>query len=239
MKFRSILLAEARGSMAGATFSRNGNSAYVRARATPVNPRSDSQTANRSLLNTISSRWRALSQENRTAWIALAQTVPYVNSIGDTSFYSGFQLYMKCNLIANPVLGQFIDTPPISAPTFPAFIQTGLQSEQDAAIFSDFSISLGTDLTGSGAGMVAEFQATGAISAGKKFIAMSQYRRILLLDPVVGALPQALGTPWTVVYGIPSQSLLGARIGVRFRLIDKVSGFASPWTEISAIVTEA
>lgn len=239
MIFKSILLAEARGSVAGATFSRNGNSAYVRAKGIPVNPRSPRQTDNRALLNTISSRWKSLVDAQRTAWNALAKTIPYTNKVGDSSFYSGFQLYMKLNIVFWGVNNMFLDEAPAAAPTFPAFTQAGFISEQDAAVLTDFTINLFTDLVGTGTGFVAEFQATNIISAGKAFIPKNLYRRVLLIDPVVGALPQVLSPSWVAVYGIPTQSFVGNRVAARFRLIDKTTGFTTTWTEVSTVVAEA
>lgn len=239
MKFRSILLAEARGSMAGATFSRNGNSAYVRARATPVNPRTPAQTVNRDALNSIATAWRSLTQPQRQTWIDLAKTVPYTNSLGESAFYSGFQLFMKCNLTIRAVGGDFIENAPATPPTFGAVSLTSLVSEQDASTFSDFSLNAFYTSQPADTTQIVQVDATGAMSAGKAFVANSQYRFLtqIPLNNPTGVVP--LSGAWTDVYGTPTGSLIGSRINVRARIVSRTTGFTSPWVELTAIVTEA
>lgn len=239
MKFRSILLAEARGSMAGATFSRNGNSAYVRARATPVNPRTPGQTVSRDALNSVSTTWRSLTQAERNSWIALAPSVPYVNSLGETATYSGFQLFMKCSLTLIGVGQPIQRSAPASAPTFPTVNVVFAGMEQDGIDFGLFNILFGyTAEPGFGdATLVAE--ATGAFSGGKRFVAKSAYKQIATVDAGTSIAPWNLTALWEAVYGVPTVSLIGSNIAFRFRYVNIVSGFASPWLEFNQRVTEA
>jgi hypothetical protein len=238
MKFRSILLAEARGSMAGATFSRNGNSAYVRARATPVNPRSSAQTVARDSLNTIATLWRSLLASERKSWVDLAKVVPYVNSLGESSFYSGFQFFMKNNLILNALGAPLARMAPATAPTFPSVGMSGLFAEQDTVTFGDFTLNA-TSANGSlPAEMVLQMDTTFGFSAGKSFVAPSQYRPagIVTLSPTN---PINLSGNFTSVFGTPSVSLIGTKIACRFRIVDASSGFVTPWLELAVIVAEA
>lgn len=239
MKFRSILLAEARGSMAGATFSRNGNSAYVRARATPVNPRTSAQTVNRDALNSISTAWRALTQPERQSWIALAKTVPYTNSLGESAFYSGFQLFMKCNLTIRAIGGDFITNAPATPPVFGPVSLGTLIAEQDGTTFSDFSLNAFYTSQPADVTQLIQIDATGAMSAGKLFVAKSQYRSLtqIPLNNPTAVVP--LGPVWAGVFGVPTASLVGSRINVRARIVSITTGFTSPWLELTAIVTEA
>ena len=239
MKFRSILLAEARGSMAGATFSRNGNSAYVRARATPVNPRTPSQTVSRDSLNAISTAWRALTQAERTSWIDLAKTVPYVNSLGESAFYSGFQLFMKNNLTLRGISGIQINSAPATPPTFPGMQLSGLEIEQDGVLFEQLSLLINNVEQPADASMVLSLEATGAMSAGKAFVAKSQYR---FLRTYALSTPDDViqfGPNWMAVFGTPTASIVGSRINVRARYVSITTGFTSPYVEFTAIVSEA
>lgn len=225
--------------MAGATFSRNGNAAYVRARATPVNPRTSSQTISRDRLNAVATAWRALTQPQRNSWIALAPSVPYVNSLGDTAHYSGFQLFMKCNLVIQALGNPFITNAPSAAPTFPAMPFLGIQAEQDSATFSDFTLAALYGGAADATGMTLVYESTGAYSAGKRYIPKSDYRKILSTDPIPAGAPQILTTQWEGRYGTPAASLIGTSISVRARFVDLASGFVSPWVEQTTIVTEA
>lgn len=238
MKFKSLILSEARGSMGGATFSRNGNAAYARAKAIPVNPRSASQLINRAVLTAITSNWRLLSSPQREAWKALALTVPYQNSVGDTAYYSGFQLYMKLNLVFFQQNGAPLNNAPASAPTFPAYIIGAGTAEQDAITFSDFSLNVGTALVGDATGMYAEFQATSALSNGKDFIPDNLYRQIFLQTPPVSG-SVILTYSYEARYGTPASSLIGSAIFVRVRLVETASGFTSPWVVRKLVVAEA
>lgn len=239
MKFRSILLAEARGSMAGATFSRNGNSAYVRARATPVNPRTPSQTASRDNLNAVSTLWRSLTDGQRQSWIDLAKTVPYVNSLGESAFYSGFQLFMKCSLTVMGIGGSPVPSAPATPPTFPAMSITTYTLEQDGSTFADFSMLFNYLAQPIDATQVLVIDATGAFSAGKNFVAKSQYRflrsySISTPDDVI-----QIGPNWQAVFGALEASIVGARINMRARYVSITTGFASPWVEFTGLVAEA
>ena len=239
MKFRSILLAEARGSMAGATFSRNGNSAYVRARATPVNPRTPAQTVSRDSLNSVSTSWRALSQVQRTGWIDLAKTVPYVNSLGETAFYSGFQLFMKCNLTLRGIGAPVVSGAPAVLPTFGAIDLSALVAEQDGSTFGDFSLNAQYVEQPANPRQVLVYEGTFPMSAGKAFVAKNAYRLFgtRAVNTPSGIFPMT--DQFNAVFGIPTTSFVGARINVRARLVDIDSGFASPYIELTAIVQEA
>lgn len=239
MKFRSILLAEARGSIAGATFSRNGNSAYVRARATPVNPRTPDQTRSRDNLNAIATAWRDLTQTERTSWIDLARTVPYVNNLGESSFYSGFQMFMKCNLTVMVFGNGMIRQAPASAPTFPAVELSSLVAEQDSVTFGDFSLNAQYVTKPVDSTQVVVIDATYAMSGGKSFVAKNQYRMITMIPVSQPSGLQPLTNPWNAVYGLPSVSLIGTRINVRARIVSLTTGFASPYVELSTLVQEA
>ncbi len=236
--FKSIL-GEIRGSIAGTTYSRNGNSAYIRNKAIPVNPRSPGQTVSRTAMGYVAALWRSLTEAQRTAWKALAQTVPYTNAVGDSSFYSGFQLFMKLNRVLYPNVGDAVLNAPAGAPTFPGFSFGALQAEQDAVTFTDFTLTAALALVGLGTGFITQYQATGIISAGRTFVNESEYRAIDSDNPSATITTKILTPGYASVYGFPTISVVGGAIFVRARLIDAASGFTSPWQELKTIVVEA
>jgi len=237
-RFKSIL-GEIRGSIAGTTFSRNGNSAYARNKAIPVNPRSPGQTLSRANLAFVSALWRTLTQAQQDAWKSLSLTVPYTNSVGDSSFYSGFQLFMKLNQTLKQAGQAPILNAPGGAPTFPALAYQPAYAEQDGATPADFSLGHGYTLTGSGTGFTLQTQATTAVSGGRNFVNPAEYRAVTSQTPIVTTNPAIITTNWEAVFGVPTASLIGSAIFVRVRMVDLASGFASPWVESKAIVTEA
>lgn len=237
-RFKSIL-GEIRGSIAGTTFSRNGNSAYARSRAIPVNPRSPGQTISRANLAYISALWRTLTQAQQDAWKSLAQTVPYTNSVGESSFYSGFQLFVKLNqvLLASGVTE--ILNAPAGAPAFPAILFNNPSAEQDGVDPSIFSLSNAYVITGSGVGFQMQTEATVIQSAGRNFVNKSDYRRVTSQSPVVTSNPNDLTTNYEAVFGAPTSSVIGSAIFLRMRVVDLASGFTTPWVEQKVIVAEA
>jgi hypothetical protein len=237
-QFRSIL-GDIRGSIAGTTFSRNGNAAYMRNRATPVNPRSTGQTLSRTALAYVSTLWRSLTQPLQDGWKALAATVPYQDKMGNTSFYSGFQLFVKLNKTLQSNGLATIQAAPAGAPTFPGIAYSGYQSEQDAAVPGDFTLLINLLVAASAAGFNLQVQSTAPISGGINFVNESAYRTIASYPDPITVSPKALTNDWEGVFGIPTGSLIGSAIFTRLRLIDTASGFVSPWSEFKTTVREA
>lgn len=228
-KFNSLVYSEIRGSVNGLTYSRNGNSAYVRSKATPVNPRTPGQTAARDSLNYVSSAWRGLTAGQRSAWNALAATIPYTNSIGNVSYYSGFQLFMKNNLTLLGA-GSTLISDAVAAPSFPSVELSAFVMDASAGTVSVTAAFPG----GSATGFNLVIEGTAPYSAGKSFVAKNQYGFLQGVgDPDDGAI--SLGAAYVAKYGaITTKDGMAASVRVRF--VDFVSGFASPYVEIATVI---
>lgn len=96
-------VADARGSVAGNTYSRNKAGAYIRNRTKPVNPDTTLQQNVRNMFSSISSGWRSLTDEQRASWNLAGSGFEQLNKLGDTYVPSGFQLYMLLNQTLNLV----------------------------------------------------------------------------------------------------------------------------------------
>lgn len=69
MKFKSTLLAEASGALAGLVFSHNRGGAYIRQRVIPVNPSSSFQQAVRNFMLVCAGAWNnVLTVQQRAGW---------------------------------------------------------------------------------------------------------------------------------------------------------------------------
>lgn len=98
MKFKSNLLAQASGSVAGSVFSRNAGGMYMRNRSVPTNPNTPLQQAVRSALSNLSIAWgQLLSADQQSAWATYAANVPLINTLGDTRPISANAMYIRCN----------------------------------------------------------------------------------------------------------------------------------------------
>jgi len=99
MKFKSQLITQASGSIGGVTASRNKGGMYLRARAIPVNPGSEFQTAVRGYLSQLTALWsNTLTDAQRLAWANYAEHTPVVDSLGDSRVIPGLAMYVRSNV---------------------------------------------------------------------------------------------------------------------------------------------
>lgn len=106
---------EARGSAGPLTASRNQAGLYLRARVTPVNPKSPGQVAIRQAMANNSFRWsNTLTNAQRAAWEAYAEETPLPNKLGDLVNTSGRQMYLRTNNARVQVGIGVIDAAPIT-----------------------------------------------------------------------------------------------------------------------------
>ncbi len=96
-KYISHIASEIRGSVNGATYARNRYGAYIRAKASPVQPNTPFQATARQILTAIAQAWRTLSPEQRSEWNARANEMSRQDSLGMSYRMSGLQLYTLLN----------------------------------------------------------------------------------------------------------------------------------------------
>lgn len=89
-----------RGTVAGLIYSANGSGPYVKAWAAPSNPRTETQTIERSILAQMPTLWRALTIFERALWdnFAALPAQELFNSLGESYFISGWLWFVKCNI---------------------------------------------------------------------------------------------------------------------------------------------
>lgn len=91
-------IVDARGSIAGMTFSRNKSGAIIRARVKPVNPKAPRQEHARTIVSNLAAFWHTdLSVVNRGLWETYAAAVPMKNKLGETIHLSGFNHFIRTN----------------------------------------------------------------------------------------------------------------------------------------------
>ncbi len=91
------IISEVSGKIAATIFTRNRGGAIIRNRRTPINRRSVSQSVRRQGLGNLASSWRGLTQTQRNSWNNATGNFPYQNTLGETKFLSGSQLYIQFN----------------------------------------------------------------------------------------------------------------------------------------------
>lgn len=107
------MLGEVRGSIGGATFSRNRSGAYIRKRATPVNPNTPRQNDARARMTNLAILWTTtLTQDQRDAWDEYAANVASTNKLGDSINLTGINWYVSTNALILQAGGDRIDDAP-------------------------------------------------------------------------------------------------------------------------------
>jgi len=92
-------VADIRGSIGGTVYSRNRSGAIARSRTIPVNPGSASQIKIRSCIGVIRNLWyNTLTQAQRDAWDAYAESVSMLNRVGESINLTGWNHFCRSAL---------------------------------------------------------------------------------------------------------------------------------------------
>ncbi|HMO34383.1 MAG TPA: hypothetical protein PKE07_15405 [Lacibacter sp.] len=91
------IVSEISGKIAATIYTRNKGGNVIRNRRTPINRRSVGQSTVRQRLGNLAAGWRGLSAANRASWNAAAPNFPYQNTLGETKYLSGEQVYVQFN----------------------------------------------------------------------------------------------------------------------------------------------
>lgn len=96
------------GSAGASTYSRNRGGNYVKPRKSSANPNTSFQASIRAIVGGLPALWRSLSDSQRDGWNAQSPNFPYINKLGNTAYYSGYNLFCQANtnlqLIGRPTI---------------------------------------------------------------------------------------------------------------------------------------
>lgn len=108
----SALIGALSGSLGSVTAKNTRTGLVLAHRPAKINQQTGRQLAQRADYNRALGDWRALSNADRTAWRRLASTFPHTNSLGVSRALSGFQFFMKMDLLVLHLhLGTFVVPP--------------------------------------------------------------------------------------------------------------------------------
>lgn len=217
-----------RGSVGGDTYSRSKFGATVRAKTSPINPKTNFQGQARCRLQGVSNMWsQVLTEIERMQWNAFALLNPQTNVFGQTSYLSGQQWFSKLSVNILQVGGTIVTTPPISG-SYPALTSLALSATNGPdSILLSFTYGAYT-----GTPMLYTF-ATPILPAGT-FYANNKFR---FVDS--RALPGAFAdvvTQWKARF-VNVAPLIGTKVFVLAKVIDQDTGIDSPGIIASDIVT--
>lgn len=126
MLYRSHIVSDMRGSVAGITYSRNHYGLTGRARIKPVDVNSNPLENQRSLLNSSVAHWKFLAPAERLAWTDFAKGTPWLNKLGETVYLTGQAMYIGQVTAAMSVMGATARPNYINAPCVPGMFTTPL-----------------------------------------------------------------------------------------------------------------
>ena len=99
MKFKSPIISQGSGSVAGLTMSHNRGGYYLRQRVIPTNPGSVPQAIVRAIVASLTSAWaNALTVQQRTSWDTYAENVPLMGPLGEPRNVGGLAMFVRSNV---------------------------------------------------------------------------------------------------------------------------------------------
>jgi hypothetical protein len=109
-----FLSSEARGSVGGMTASRNTMGAYMRAKASPVQPRSESQQKRRYALQKLTREYQDLTSIQIGNWNDFASNWPVTDVFGDSISITGLDWYVSLNSRLAAINATSLSVPPLN-----------------------------------------------------------------------------------------------------------------------------
>jgi hypothetical protein len=218
------------GTIGGTTFARNKGGAYARNWVSPVNPNTTKQQDRRGLFASLVSDWKALTKAQQAQWESASPNYPYVNRLGETSYYSGQALFMKLNSNLNAVNSANLVIPVIPV-TFSTIAVGTLLMQLTASV-----LTTGT-LTISAVGTASESLAveiTGPVSGGITKPAKGLFRQVYVSNDASSGTTLTFTSEYIALFGSPA---VGANIFVRIYMVNETSGQRRDIGQTSIAVT--
>lgn len=181
-------------SFQGSTFSANFNGSIIRGHKKGVNYKSIRNSIRRSKFMHLVQHWRTLDQSTKDEWTDVRLNFPRINSLGETYYLNGFQLFVSWNQVRLNQELEIIDQPEVK-PTFPNALITDVAFDIDP---------VDIDVTFSGSPVPTNFEyrfwATAILSDGKELVWPDSFKLVHTIYP--GESSQlALGPYWILIFG--------------------------------------
>jgi len=95
----SSVVTSVRGKVGGSVFQRNRSGYSLKNKSNNVNSASIKQIASRMYMSQVHAAWRSMSENERNAWDIFANFKPIKNKNNSNVNLTGYQLFLKYNLI--------------------------------------------------------------------------------------------------------------------------------------------
>lgn len=212
----SALVSEFSGAQGSTVASHNRFGPYFRNRVIPTNPSTSSQASVRNLLKAASQAWRSLTAAQRTAWGAVAATIPRLDVLGRVYYQSGHQFFVSTCIAVKEydVTAAF--------PTDPATIVTpvDLSSVTHTCNSGPAAMTSAYTATPLAAATKLLVFATNQLSAGVNFVPSSRYR-LIFTSAAAAASPANILASYNAKFGT---LVAGKKIGLKLQVISSTGG---------------
>jgi hypothetical protein len=101
----TALVDNIRGSIGGTTFQRNAYGYTIKGKPAMVNPNTQRQRRRKTTFAIAAQRWRTLTDPDRAAWEAYAETFPIPSRLNPDAYLNGFAAFTRWHgiaIISNP-----------------------------------------------------------------------------------------------------------------------------------------
>jgi len=225
----SGLLNGIHGKINGSVFCRNRTGNIIKTKATPINQKSQSQTANRASLLFLSKYWALLTEQQRTDWNVFALTVTNTNYFGQTYNPSGFNTFCRLNQNLYIIGGKTIYSNPLTKNVI-ALVDP---------VVSDIAVDNGTYIINFPLQSTSD-DTTHAIYASPDVSAGVSYNKKNF--KIIGYIPANTANSFNVYaayVAVFGQPLAGRKIFTKIRAVSKINGFDSVILQTSTIVKQS
>lgn len=146
----TALVNQIRGKLNGSVFNRSRNANTLQSKQMPPKRLSSLQSRHRAVFSSVQRSWKTLSSPNHAAASLAAANNPTVDRFGNEVVLSGYNHWVKANLIRRQagleILDQLITSP--APPIYADFIDSTIVWEESGDGLYDVSIGADMDLTG-------------------------------------------------------------------------------------------
>ncbi len=205
------------GTLGGTVFARNKTGAYSRNWVKPINANTTRQQTVRNEFATLIAGWKDLTKAQQTAWEDMAPQYPYTNRLGETSEYTGQQLYNHLNMNLQVIGATILDTPLVPQ-TFSNIRVDDFTMDLTAGVLTTGEMDLNA------LGVATEsiiVEVTTSLSGGITKPAKGLFKQVLISADASSSVTYDIVTEYIALYGSPE---LGSTVFVRAFAVNENTG---------------
>lgn len=179
---------------------------------------SSAQQIQRTKIYEVNKRWKDTSPSDKANWTAEAVNYPFINNLGDTAYYTGYQLFCKLN-VGRVACGQSVS---LGVTTF------GIPTQGEADRLTSIGGNLSYFVQNATIGTFIRVFMTKSFPYGVK-PKLSDFRYIDTSEIFGANSGKAYTTKYQAIFGIP---VIGSYIYVYHVVIDPSSGMSADKSNI-------